>query len=186
MPVLWVLCVLSARGLCDGPITRSKESYRVWCAWVWSQSLDNEEVLVDQVLSNHGIGKAVIYKLGLPSCFRCKQFPCDRSNTFLSIGRQDGQQAAVSVLSRSTAASQPSAKTASLRNSKLWLANTLVGKTILTRDWSTVGFRQCSLSLSLRPSDSGAWHSGLTKNSSNQTPFFWCSRFWLRPIILTL
>jgi hypothetical protein len=26
-----VCCVLSGRGLCDGPITRPGESYRVWC-----------------------------------------------------------------------------------------------------------------------------------------------------------
>jgi hypothetical protein len=24
-------CVLSGRGLCDGPITRAEESYRLWC-----------------------------------------------------------------------------------------------------------------------------------------------------------
>jgi hypothetical protein len=24
-------CMLSGRGLCDGPITRPEESYRVWC-----------------------------------------------------------------------------------------------------------------------------------------------------------
>ena len=35
-------CVLSGRGLCDGLITRPEESYRMWCAWVWSWSLDNE------------------------------------------------------------------------------------------------------------------------------------------------
>jgi len=29
-------CVLSGRGLCDGPITRLEEFYRVLCAWVWS------------------------------------------------------------------------------------------------------------------------------------------------------
>ena len=27
-------CVLSGRGLCDGPITRPEESYRVWCVWL--------------------------------------------------------------------------------------------------------------------------------------------------------
>jgi len=27
-------CVLSGRGLCDGPITRPEESYRVWCVVV--------------------------------------------------------------------------------------------------------------------------------------------------------
>jgi hypothetical protein len=28
--LLWVLCVLSGRGLCDGLITRPEESYRLW------------------------------------------------------------------------------------------------------------------------------------------------------------
>jgi hypothetical protein len=31
-------CVLSGRGLCVGPITRTEESYRVRCVWVWSWS----------------------------------------------------------------------------------------------------------------------------------------------------
>jgi len=31
--------------LCVGPITRLEESYRLWCVWVWSWSLDNEEAL---------------------------------------------------------------------------------------------------------------------------------------------
>jgi len=34
--------VLSDRRLCVGLITRPEESYRVWCVWVWSWSLDNE------------------------------------------------------------------------------------------------------------------------------------------------
>jgi hypothetical protein len=34
-------CVLSGRGLCIGMITPPKESYRVWCVWVLSWSLDN-------------------------------------------------------------------------------------------------------------------------------------------------
>jgi hypothetical protein len=29
--LLWVLCVLSGRGLCDELITRPEESYRLWC-----------------------------------------------------------------------------------------------------------------------------------------------------------
>jgi len=37
--------VLSGRCLFDGLITRPEESYRVWCVWVWSWSLDNGEVL---------------------------------------------------------------------------------------------------------------------------------------------
>jgi len=32
-------CVLSARGLFVGLITRPEESYRMWCVWVWSWSL---------------------------------------------------------------------------------------------------------------------------------------------------
>ena len=27
-------CVLSGRGLCEGPIRRPEESYRVWCVYV--------------------------------------------------------------------------------------------------------------------------------------------------------
>jgi hypothetical protein len=33
-------CVLSGRGLCVGVIRRPEESYRVWCVWVWSWSLE--------------------------------------------------------------------------------------------------------------------------------------------------
>jgi hypothetical protein len=32
---LWVLC-LSGRGLCDGPIIRPEESYRLWCVIVYN------------------------------------------------------------------------------------------------------------------------------------------------------
>jgi hypothetical protein len=41
-------CVLSGRGLCDGPITRPEESYPFWRVWVWSWSLDNVESLAHQ------------------------------------------------------------------------------------------------------------------------------------------
>ena len=34
-------CVLS--GLGDGPITRSEESYCVWCVWMLSRKLNNKE-----------------------------------------------------------------------------------------------------------------------------------------------
>jgi hypothetical protein len=36
MSVCCECCVLSGRVLCDGPIPRPEESYRVWCVWVWS------------------------------------------------------------------------------------------------------------------------------------------------------
>jgi len=38
-------CVLSGRGLCFGLISRPQESYQMWCVWVLSCSLDNEEAL---------------------------------------------------------------------------------------------------------------------------------------------
>ena len=44
-------CVLSARGLCDGLITRSEESYRLWCVVMWSGNLVNEEALAHWGLS---------------------------------------------------------------------------------------------------------------------------------------
>jgi len=34
MPVSCKCCVLSGRGLCDGPITSSDDSYRVWYVYV--------------------------------------------------------------------------------------------------------------------------------------------------------
>jgi hypothetical protein len=47
--LLWVMCVVS-RGLCVGLITLPEESYRVWCVWVPSCSLDKEEALAEQEL----------------------------------------------------------------------------------------------------------------------------------------
>jgi hypothetical protein len=43
MDVCCECCVLSGRGLCDGPITRPEEFHWVWCVWVWSRNLNNEE-----------------------------------------------------------------------------------------------------------------------------------------------
>jgi len=39
----WVLCVLSGRGFCDGPINCAEESYWMGCVWMWSWRMDNEE-----------------------------------------------------------------------------------------------------------------------------------------------
>ena len=45
-----LLCyMLSDRGLCEGPITRTEESYWVWCVWVWSRNLNNEDAYVHQI-----------------------------------------------------------------------------------------------------------------------------------------
>jgi hypothetical protein len=45
MSVCCECSVLSGRVLCDKLITRPEESYRVWCVWVWSRNLVNEEAL---------------------------------------------------------------------------------------------------------------------------------------------
>jgi hypothetical protein len=57
MSVSCECCVLKDRGLCFGLITRPVESYRVWCFWVWSWSLDNEEALAHWGLLRHGRGE---------------------------------------------------------------------------------------------------------------------------------
>ena len=38
-------CVFSSIARCVGLIIRPEESYRVWCVWVWTWSLDNEKAL---------------------------------------------------------------------------------------------------------------------------------------------
>ena len=42
MDVCCECCVLSGRGLCDGLITRTEESYRLWCVDVWYRNMVNE------------------------------------------------------------------------------------------------------------------------------------------------
>jgi hypothetical protein len=44
MYVCWECCVLSGTGLCVSLITSPGESYRAWCVWVWSWSLENEKI----------------------------------------------------------------------------------------------------------------------------------------------
>ena len=45
MSVCSECCVLSGRGLCDGPITSPEKSYRVGCVWVWSRKVDRKQAL---------------------------------------------------------------------------------------------------------------------------------------------
>jgi hypothetical protein len=45
MSVCCECCVLSGRGFCVGLITRTEDLCPVWCVWVWSWSLDNEDAL---------------------------------------------------------------------------------------------------------------------------------------------
>jgi hypothetical protein len=63
-PVAWmslpcVCCVLSAKGLFVRLISRPEESYRVWCVWVWSRNLDNEETLAHKGLLRLEKGKSI-------------------------------------------------------------------------------------------------------------------------------
>ena len=63
--------VLSGRGLCVGLITRSEDSYRVWCVWVRSWNFDNEEALAHWGRLHNG-GKYIQFILGsLNSEFTC-------------------------------------------------------------------------------------------------------------------
>ena len=57
MSVCCESCVLSCRVLCIGLITHPEESYQVWCVWVWSWILDNEEA------STHWVCCAVVKKV---------------------------------------------------------------------------------------------------------------------------
>jgi len=46
MDLSFVCCkveVLKGRRLCFDPITLPEESYQLWCVWVWSWILNNEE-----------------------------------------------------------------------------------------------------------------------------------------------
>jgi hypothetical protein len=42
MDVSCECCALSGRGLCNGPISRPEDAYRVWCAWMWLRNLKEE------------------------------------------------------------------------------------------------------------------------------------------------
>jgi hypothetical protein len=47
--LLWVF-VLSGRGICDGPIPRSEESYRLWCVFECDQvKMNNHDTYCEQV-----------------------------------------------------------------------------------------------------------------------------------------
>ena len=57
--LLWVVCVcvcvcVVRWGLCVRLINRPEECYQVWCVWVWSWILDNEEALAHWGLLRHG------------------------------------------------------------------------------------------------------------------------------------
>jgi hypothetical protein len=48
--VSWECCVLSGSGFCVGLNIRPEDSYRTWCVWVWSWSVEKKETLEHQGL----------------------------------------------------------------------------------------------------------------------------------------
>ena len=58
--------VLSGSSLCVGLITPPEESYRVWCVWVWSWILHNEEALPHWGLLRHSKKKSPLWELSFP------------------------------------------------------------------------------------------------------------------------
>jgi hypothetical protein len=81
-------CVLSGRGLCVGPITRPEESYRVWCVWVWSWILDNEEALAHWGLLCHGKKLSWILWHFINFKFHCRLQLCHFVQTLLLMTKQ--------------------------------------------------------------------------------------------------
>jgi hypothetical protein len=65
LSVSFECCVLSGTGLCVGLITRPGDSYRVWCVWMRSWSLDNEETLAHWGLLRHWKRKWILQSLRL-------------------------------------------------------------------------------------------------------------------------
>jgi len=55
MSVSCECCVLSGRGLCDGPIPRPEESHRLWFAWVWYRKFKNEAAMTQWGPLSHKI-----------------------------------------------------------------------------------------------------------------------------------
>ena len=66
-PGAWMLvccecCVLSGRGLCDGPITRPEKSYRLWCVVVCDlETSKNEEAMARVGPQRHREKKIYVY-----------------------------------------------------------------------------------------------------------------------------
>jgi hypothetical protein len=85
MSVCSECCVLSGRGLCDGPITCPEDSYRVWCVWLWFRSLKNEGALAHY-------GCRAIKKKQDREILRtrvCVLFSVRYILTFISVGTSD-------------------------------------------------------------------------------------------------
>jgi hypothetical protein len=59
-------CVLSGRGLCDEPITRPEESYRLWCVVVCDlENLKDEEAMTRVRSQRHSTKNETVVKSGV-------------------------------------------------------------------------------------------------------------------------
>jgi len=70
-PISFKCCVLSGRVLFLGLIIPPEKFYRVWCVWMWSWSVDNEETLDQlELLCHDKKTKNLILKLTKRSAVR--------------------------------------------------------------------------------------------------------------------
>jgi len=67
---VWLLWVLSDRGLCGELITCPEEFYRMWCVvlCVWPRNLENEEPVTRVGPQRHGNNILTFYSLAVSLC----------------------------------------------------------------------------------------------------------------------
>jgi len=70
MSVSWECCVLSGSGVCDGPIRRPEEYYRVGCVDVEASTVSRPRPTTSMVLSSHEKNKVVAYRI---TCLKYNQ-----------------------------------------------------------------------------------------------------------------
>ena len=76
-------CVLSDRGLCDGLITRPKESYRLWCVVVCDlENLVNEEAMTRVGSQRHKKNFSLRYSVCNAHAPYCHLWPARLHNIF--------------------------------------------------------------------------------------------------------
>jgi hypothetical protein len=79
-------CLFSGRGVCVVPITCPVESYRLWCVWVLSWILDNEETLAHWGLLRHGKKNNICVKVNITNLLTVLLSPLPFPLYFLSLG----------------------------------------------------------------------------------------------------
>jgi hypothetical protein len=79
MSVSWECCVLSGRGLCDGLITRPRESYRVWCV------CDGEALTKRRPWPTSAVQPLKKYTLNLTSTVRCTIYCTNTTYLYIDL-----------------------------------------------------------------------------------------------------